>query len=56
MGKTTTGFHGFIKVDVMFTEYNDCISVNEVIDNFYMPVLVPMRTVNSSDLGFFMKS
>lgn len=41
VGITTIGFHGYIKVDAMFTEYNDGIPVNDAIDDFYIPPLIP---------------
>ncbi|NQY89784.1 MAG: porin [Colwellia sp.] len=52
IGKTTIGFHGFIKVDAMFTEYNDGIPPVKAIDDFYIPALVPTRAaglVNTSE-------
>ena len=52
VGETTIGFHGFIKVDAMFTDYNDGVPVNAAIDDFYIPALVPTRapgSVNTSE-------
>jgi len=47
VGKTTINFHGFIKVDTMFTEYNDGIPPVSAIDDFYIPALVPTRAAGS---------
>lgn len=47
IGKTTIGFHGYIKVDAMFTEYNDGIPKSAAIDDFYIPALVPTRAADS---------
>jgi len=52
VGKTTINFHGFIKVDTMFTEYNDGIPPVSAIDDFYIPALVPTRapgSINTSE-------
>jgi hypothetical protein len=49
VGKTTIGFHGFIKVDTMFTEYNDGIPPVKAIDDFYIPALVPTRSSSSTN-------
>lgn len=48
VGKTTIGFHGFIKIDAMFTEYNDGIPPVNAIDDFYIPALVPTRAPGST--------
>ena len=49
VGKTTIGFHGFIKVDANFTEYNDGIPPVKAIDDFYIPALVPTRAPGSEN-------
>jgi hypothetical protein len=49
VGKTTIGFHGFIKVDSMFTEYNDGIPPSNAIDDFYIPALIPTRAAGSTN-------
>jgi len=47
VGKTTFAVHGYIKVDAMFTEYNDGIPVAGAIDDFYIPALIPTRAAGS---------
>ncbi|PCI55154.1 MAG: porin [Gammaproteobacteria bacterium] len=47
VGKTTFSVHGYIKVDAMFTEYNDGIPVADAIDDFYIPSLIPTRAAGS---------
>ena len=49
VGKTTVGVHGFIKIDTMFTEYNDGIPPVNAIDDFYIPALVPTRAAGSTN-------
>lgn len=49
VGETTVGFHGFIKVDAMFTEYNDGIPAVNAIDDFYIPALIPTRAPGSAN-------
>ncbi|PHR82211.1 MAG: porin [Colwellia sp.] len=47
VGKTTFAVHGYIKVDAMFTEYNDGIPPINAIDDFYIPALIPTRAAGS---------
>lgn len=47
LGSTTVDLHGFIKVDTMFTEYNDGTPASNAIDDFYIPALIPTRSADS---------
>tara|TARA_R110001583_G_scaffold192842_1_gene359936 strand:+ start:642 stop:1799 length:1158 start_codon:yes stop_codon:yes gene_type:complete len=49
VGETTIGVHGFIKIDTMFTDYNDGIPPVDAIDDFYIPALVPTRAAGSTN-------
>lgn len=49
VGETTIGFHGFIKVDAMFSDYKDGIPPADAIDDFYIPSLIPTRAAGSQN-------
>jgi len=49
VGETTFSVHGFIKIDALFTEYNDGVPVAGAIDDFYIPSLVPTRAAGSTN-------
>ncbi|WML91767.1 DcaP family trimeric outer membrane transporter [Thiothrix lacustris] len=51
IGNTTVDISGFVKLDAMFTNYNDGTPASSAIDDFYIPSVIPTAAAGTASTG-----